>query len=219
MPCVTWPMLVTRLLVSTGPSGPRKLGKSLIQASGVCPRPGTLTYSSAQAIPGLDIAAPKGGDSWATTLQLLKAVLRGPGYPVVGGCRHLAALSLCTTCSNSPASSLLQCTDRKRCHPAREPGSMCSLCTQGEPWPLPTTRSSSSLLASASPAAALAHVPEVPPRLAVGGLLGMKDPGLDQSDTWFPTIPTGEDWRAGEEDAGQFWDPTLYCQSGPRSLP
>lgn len=84
MPCVIWPMLVTRLLVSTGPSGPRKLGKSLIQASGVCPRPGTLTYSSAQAIPGLDIAAPKGGDSWATTLQLLKAVLRGPGYPVVG---------------------------------------------------------------------------------------------------------------------------------------
>ncbi|KAL2301824.1 hypothetical protein Nmel_011223 [Mimus melanotis] len=54
------------------------------QVSGQDPRPGSLTSSSALSHPRPGHCCFKGGDNWATMLQLLKAVLRGPGCPVVG---------------------------------------------------------------------------------------------------------------------------------------
>lgn len=63
-PCATWPTPVTRWLVSTGPSSPRKLGKSLAQGSDVWAGP-QARYSDLllcpDPIPGLDISAPKVG--------------------------------------------------------------------------------------------------------------------------------------------------------------
>ena len=68
MRCATWPMPVTRWLVSTGPSGPRKLGKSLAEL-GWHPGPGTLTCSSALSHPRPGDFCSRVGDSWAPMLH------------------------------------------------------------------------------------------------------------------------------------------------------
>lgn len=63
--CVTWPMPVMRWLVSTGPSGPRKLGRSLAECSGAWPGPGTLIFSLHHPRP--EHFCSRGRDSWFPT--------------------------------------------------------------------------------------------------------------------------------------------------------
>lgn len=61
MPCATWPTLVTRSLVSTGPSGPKKLGKSLTQGSGV--------WAGSQTRYSDLLFCPEASQAWTLLLQ------------------------------------------------------------------------------------------------------------------------------------------------------
>lgn len=77
----------------------------------------------------------------------------------------------CTTRSTSPASFLLQCPDREKHHPAREPGPLRAVRTQGE------LQASSLSFPTCDPISR--------PRLDVG-LTGMGCPGLTRG---FPSCP------------------------------